>query len=301
MNKKIPSFLPFPDCTEAITERARWAGLDLELLSEITASFRDADYDVAMALFGDALLIRIYNGEEYLFTSPIGLSTPWDMRGAVLAVRDYALREMIPLKFTDVLREELDIYTELFRFVDAVSYDEPDLFFLSVTSECDALTAPPDVKFGRVRLSRIRTEDRESYRILCEDGNVNRYWGYDVRADNPEGDIGYYLETAEREFNTGIAVTLGVYYDESFIGEAVIYSFDMSGGAEIALRLLEEYHGMGLGRETLLALTEAARGIGLLYLTAEVMTENRPSLKMMEKEMKRVSSDAERVYFRLEL
>ncbi|MBQ7363350.1 MAG: GNAT family N-acetyltransferase [Clostridia bacterium] len=303
MNSFIPTFIPLSEGGgERVLDEVRELGLDCELAGEVTDSFLDMADGAAIALLPDCLLVRIYDGEKYVFLSPIGLIDPWDMKRAVVAVRDYAVREMIPLYFTDVMREELDVYTELFRFVDARAYDDDcDLFFLTVTNECDALDSIPKLVHGRVRLGEISEADARRYSELCESCEVNRFWGYDVSADNPECDMEYHLSVARREFASGCAVTLGVYLDSELIGEGVIYAFDMAGGASVALRLLPEHQGHGLGTETLGALIRIARDMGLLYLTAEVMLENFPSIAMTKKQMKCVSADGERVYFRLEL
>ncbi len=303
MNKNVPAFLPLSEGGgERVLDKARSLGVDFELLCEVIDSFSDDDAEIAVSLLCDALLVRICDGERYLFLSPVGLRDPWDMRGALTAVRDYAVREMLPLCFTDVMREELDVYTGLFRFVDARAYaDDDDLFFLRVTSECDALDTLPELSLGRVRLAEIRGVDAEIYRELCESREINRYWGYDVREDNPDGNSEYYLSVARGEFENGVAVTLGVYLENELIGEGVLYAFDMSGGASVALRLLPEYQGIGLGTETLAALIRIAKDMGLLYLTTEVMLENAPSIAMTKKQMPCISSDGERAYFRLEL
>lgn len=296
------SFIPVSEAEGRFIAESERSGLDTELISEVLESFSDASEDIAVSLTDDALLVRIYDGEKYVFLSPIGLCDPWDLRGALLLIRDYAVREMIPLYFTDVMRSELEEYTALFRFVDARAYeDDDDLFFLVVSNECDALTELPRIDFKRVTLKKIASEDRELYASLCEDRELNRYWGYDVREDNPDCDGEYYLSVAEREFRTGVAITLGVYFEGKFIGEGTLYAFDMAGGASVSFRLLREYHGRGLGRDTLEALIELGRSIGLLYVNAEVMEENAPSVATTGKIMKRTGEDGGVVRYILRL
>ena len=303
MNKKIPSFsILSSDTARTVVAEAEAKGLDAPLCGEILDSLSGAPLEVAVSLLSDSLLVRVYDNDAYFFLSPVGLTSPWDMRGAVAAVRDYAVKEMIPLRFTDVMRGELGIYTELFRFVDAQAYeDDDDLFFISVSSECDALKEIPSVSFGRVTLGELREDAKDRYSELCVSDEVNRFWGYNVKEDNPNPDAEYFLSVAEREFSLGVALTLGVYLAGELIGEGVLYGFDMSGGASVALRLLPEYWGMGLGSETLSGLIEIARNMGLLYLSTEVALENAASIAMTGKQMKMLHNEGERAYFFLEL
>ena len=301
MKKKF-SFAPLSECRERIISDAKASGLDAELLCDVISSFSDCSLEVALSLLPDAAAVRIYDGEKYVFLSPVGLTDPWDIKSALSLIRDYAVAEMIPLYFTDVMREELSYYTELFRFVDARAYeDDEDLFFLIVSNECDALAELPVGASGRVVLHEIDARDKENYRRLCEDKELNRYWGYDVSDDAPNADAEYHLSVAKREFDTGAAITLGVYLDGVFIGEGVLYDFDMSGGASVAFRLLPEFHGRGLGEDTLSALIGVGREIGLLYLTAEVAAENIPSSKTTGKLMNFVFECGGVLHYRLSL
>ena len=101
MKRKI-SFTPISDANDKLMADALAAGLDTELLSEVISSFRGTDAEAAVCLTRDALLVRVFDGERYFFLSPIGLTDPWDISGALALIRDYAVAEMIPLCFTDV-------------------------------------------------------------------------------------------------------------------------------------------------------------------------------------------------------
>ena len=300
MKKALPSFIPLSqDMGERALSDADRLSLDKELVAEVIESFANSEYEVALSVYNDARLIRIYDG-GYMF-SPVGLRDPWDMRGALEAVRDYAVKEMIPLIFTDVLREELDVYTDLFRFVEARAYDDEDTFWLSIDSECSTLESMPEISDGEMTLSEIKEEDKEAYGYLCMDDGINRYYGYEGRADNPDGDPDIFIETARRELDQGIALNLGVYFQGEFVGDGVIYAFDFSGGASVAVRILPERQGTGLGTRALSLLVELGRKIGLLHLYTEVMTENSASMAMTGKLMKNVLEEDGRAYFELNL
>ena len=111
----------------------------------------------------------------------------------------------------------------------------------------------------------------------------------------------YFYDAAVEELERGSAVTFAVRWRESFIGEAVIYHFDLSGGAEVGFRLLEKYHGRGLGRRTLLLLFSAARELGLTRLCASVMRENDASVRMVSKIMELVSEDGKALHYSVDL
>ena len=78
----------------------------------------------------------------------------------------------------------------------------------------------------------------------------------------------------------GESLTLAVRFNEKFIGEATFYAFDGMGGAEIAIRLLPESRGMGLGKLTVSALFEYAAKIGLTKLSAFIDKRNTASIKL---------------------
>ena len=279
--------------------------IDKAELSDILESLsymEDEVPEVAVCLLEDALAVRIFDGEKYLFISPIGLSDGWDIRGAIKGIAEYSVREMIPLVFTDVPRDSISVYSELFRFTDARVYDDDDdLFFVLVENECSALDETPEYSKGGITLRKIAEEDLGLYARLCRDRELNKYWGYDVSEDNLLDTDEFFLESARREFNTGSAITLGAYLEGEFIGEAVIYAFDYKGGASIALRILPEYHGQKLGQRVLSALISLSERIGLLALYGEAMVENLASIGMTSHFMENLGTRDGKVYFRKNL
>ena len=258
--------------------------------------------EVYFAIGFDCLLIRIFDGGEYSFVFPLPFLDAADTYSALVAVRDYAVREMIPLILTDVLREDLCLVTRLFKMPEVRAYpDEDDLFFVRAVNECESVKELCPLKSERLCLDLLRDEDLNEYARLCQDREINRYWGYDVDVDNIDARREFHLEVARRELEHAISATLGVYRGGVLIGEAVLYAFDFSGGASVGVRLLPEYHGMGLGTEAMCLAVDLARKIGLDYLTAEVMKENKQSLKMTAKVMGDGIDFGDRVGFKLTL
>lgn len=260
-----------------------------DMLGEVIASFVEVSEEgaeVALSGTDGCLLVRIFDDGKYSFVYPIELGEDADLDAALLALSGYTVREMVPFYLTDTPREELERLSRLFLHVDARAYDDDDDAFVAlVYSECDMLDSPPTYSEGRITLSEIDDRDAERYAALVRSPEVNRWWGYDYREDAPNADDGYFLDTVRGEFYSGIALSLAVREgckDAPLIGEAVIFDFDYRGGAMIAVRLLSEYQGRGIGKRAFRALISLAREIGLRSVRAEVMLENIPSIKMCE-------------------
>ena len=257
---------------------------------------------LAAAYGDDILYVRIYDTERYLFPMPFMLSDDADLRAACMLLARYTVREMIPLIISDVPREDVDFISEIFPHIDAWCYeDDEDSFAIKVNSECDMLDSVPMLEHDGIILGEILDTDKELYARLCRDRELNKYWGYDVDVDNPEGVSDYYLDVVRREFNDGVALTLAVRENGTFVGEAVIYDFDYLGGASVAVRILPENHGRGLGGRALVALTRLAAKIGLARIRSEILNVNAASVTMAAKVMNKVGSDENKTYFELAL
>ena len=299
------SFTPLSEgAIEGILESAP-GSVSADELSEMLLGLCELSSDeveVAVHLLSDALLIRVYDEGEYLFPSPVGLVDGWDFKRAVRLIAEYTVKEMIPLAFCEVSREDLAVLGEVFVSMDASAYeDDEDLFAVRVRNECMRLDDYPTCSGDRITLKRISTDSLHAYAALCRDEENNKFWGYDVSEDNLLDTDEYFLEVAEREFDIGIALTLGAYYGDDLVGEGVIYSFDYMGSASVAVRILPEYQRHGLGGETLSLLIGAARNMGLSELRGEVKLENERSMRMTSRYMNEYERDSDRAYYRLKL
>jgi RimJ/RimL family protein N-acetyltransferase len=271
-------------------------------LAQILSSFDCEGCDVGVCLSGDILFVRVFDGGEYFFVYPFALREGSDLEGGLISLSEYAKRELIPLRLTDVPRDELDLLSKIFPFVNASAYeDDEDAFFVRIHNELSRLDRAPCVEKGDLTLSPIDDSDGDFYFELCHDEENNKYWGYDYREDNPEADKDYFLAVARGELVAGVALSLAVKHSGDFVGEAVLYGFDFLGGAEVGVRILPRYQGLGLGKRSLAALIELARKIKLKRLYASVMEENKVSCKMTEKLMKKTYAAGGRVNFLLEL
>lgn len=287
--------------TNLITENAEYSD-DLRVMLDSFLELADEGIEAAVAIRCGCLLVRIFADGEYSFVSPIELEDGASVADALKLVREYAVRQMLPLIFTDVPRSDLEYYQSFFKMPEARAYPEDeDTFFVSVISECNGVDKTPSLYTERLILGEISEEHLPSYARLSRDKDVNRYWGYDVSADNKEDVDEFFLEVASRELDISQAITLGIFFDGALIGEAVIYAFDFTGGASFGIRLLPEYHGKGFGTEALGAVISYSRELGLDYLCADVMRENTKSIKMMEKYFDTGREKCGKIHFTLKL
>ncbi len=279
---------------------------ELEYLNELTTDIKeslDEECEVSFAISDFCLIARIFDFGRYSFIYPIALSERADEKWALHAINEYAMREEIERIFTDVPKECLQLFIESFRHldIDAESADG-ESFRVKIKTECELLDEIQDFHFNEVSLTALCENDAENYARLLRDEKTNKFWGYDFREDFSENvSDSFLIENAKMEFARGSAITLAVRKDKEFIGEATLYAFDGMGAAEIAIRLLPEVTGQGLGKSTFLALSEYAKRIGLIKLYSYVDKRNAPSLKYCSSLMEKADENSTRVKFSLEL
>jgi GNAT superfamily N-acetyltransferase len=102
-----------------------------------------------------------------------------------------------------------------------------------------------------------------------------------VKRGFTESEIDYFLNVDFVDHGALVAVV-----DES--GRRVIaggarYVVVQPGRAEVAFAVIDQYQGQGLGAALMHHLAAIAREVGLKELTAEVLPENVPMLKVFEK------------------
>ena len=273
----------------------------IEILLSI-ADCLDEGMSVAYAYSDSVLYVRIFDGERYVFPLPFMLTEDADLTDACRNLSLYTRRELIPLIISDVPREELEVLTELFRYLDASCYtDDEDTFFVKVNNECDECDELPTLELDGIIFDALTEADDASYAELCRDRELNKFWGYDVNEDEPDAEPSYYRSVALREFADGVAMTFAVRFEGELAGEATIYDFDYFGSAAIAVRVLPAFHGKGIGSRSVRGLIEIAGGIGLRELRTEIMNDNTSSIKMTSKYMNLDSVGESKTKFTLQL
>ena len=220
-------------------------------IEEIVASFADdldEDVEFAFCRFDELLLVRIFDGEDYIFVYPIALTDTADERAAIEEIRLYALREEIPLVFCDVPEESLSVIEEHFRFTEAYAEDdEGESFRVCVLTELSRAIDIPDISDGTLTFRQLTEADIPDYARLCRDTELNKYWGYDYRADEQNPTDRYFYDIAMLALYDSVALSLAVDFEGKFVGEATLWGFDMLGSAELGFRILPEWHGRGFG------------------------------------------------------
>ncbi len=246
-------------------------------------SFELCDVEYAVSIFCGCLLIRIFDMGRYVFLYPYEISDNANLIYAIEAISEYAAREEIQLVFSDVPGEEISVFSG-FRHMDVDAEDnEARSYRVKIKTECQLVDEIPEVTMGRVTLNAIAESDIGDYARLCKDENVNKYWGYDYSEDVASPKDAYFFEVAEQELARGVSMSMAIRSDGVFCGEAALYAFDGRGGAEFAIRLLPEFHGRGLGAESVLAAVAVARKIGLTTIHSKAFPENLPSVAMLKK------------------
>lgn len=257
---------------------------DVDYVGEIIQSLLlDEECEYAVSSYRGCLLIRIFD-QKYMFLYPVAVMDDADEGIAAEHIRKYAVKEEIPLIFTDVPREGLSNLLPLFRHANIDAEDrEGESFRVRIMSEAALLEQIPTADYQDVFLDEITADDDQDYARLSKDKETNLYWGYDYSADVENPCDSYFREMAENEFYRGVALTFAVRYYGRFVGEASLYSFDLLGGAECSVRILPEYRGEGIAHMTLFALENVAREIGLTHLCATVDEQNIISKKLFDK------------------
>ena len=257
---------------------------DAEMMIEDFRGLATEITEVAISESDGCMLVRVLDGGDYMFIFPIMLSEVGNPAAALLALSEYVRREMLPFLLTDVPREGVDILTDVFAHVDARAYDDDeDIFAAIVKNELDMIEEYPTVTSGDVTLSPITDADAAAYTRLCSDRDLNKYWGFDDLADNPSASAELFMLIVEREKKDGIALSLAVRRDGKYLGEGVIYNCDFNGEAEIGVRILPEFQGVGVGLLALDGIIKYCREIGITTMRARVKEENIPAIKLMKK------------------
>lgn len=295
--------------TDEVINGLRKALGDALYLSELVGSFLDyvdenGDTGVALCASHGCVIARIFDMGRYVFVYPIDLIEDADAQQALECVREYAVREEIPLRIVDVPKEELCEIVGCFRHMNIDAEDvEGELYRLEVKSECSLLSEIPELEDGDIALAAECEADIPKIASLAKDSDVNEYWGYDYREDLTSESVSdsYFFDAARAEFMRGVAMTLAVRYKGEFVGECVFYAFDYLGGCEIAVRVMKEFWGKKIGSRALSLAIELARKIGLSRLYTVIDVKNLRSQNMVRGEFMLVRESDGRLYYQREL
>jgi len=155
----------------------------------------------------------------------------------------------------------------------------------------------------RVEIRALRPEDRSDLLAAVDrtstESLYRRFFG--VRRGFTEQEVDFFLNV---DFANHVALVAVV--EES--GLPVIagggrYIILQPGKAEVAFAVVDQYQGKGIGGALMRHLAAIARGTGITELTADVLSDNIPMLKVFEEGGCRVSTkrDSQVVHVALQL
>ena len=252
-----------------------------DILAELSSCGDGCEY--AVSAFSGCLLVRVYDG-EYFFLYPEPVAVEYNIFSAIDELRLYAVREEIPLVIAEVPADEAENVAETFSSADIYEDgDDGEVCTVRVLSEIMLSDELPEIFGERLEIKPLSESDSEIYARLCRDDETNKYWGYNYSDDVSTPEDEYFIENAFAEYSRGVAASFGIRLSGEFIGEALLYAFDLVGGAECAVRLLPGYRGRRLSSECVELICDAARRLGLQRLFATVDNENKPSMNLFKK------------------
>ena len=132
------------------------------------------------------------------------------------------------------------------------------------------------------------------------DEDRNKYWGYSWREHySGEPTPEYFMKGIREDFRNKEEMPFGIFYEDRLAGEVVLHNFGYRNDCEIGVRLLPEYEGMGLAKESLLTLMHYAFfELDIEKVTAKCYKQNERSKKtLLSAGMKYTGEDETFYYF----
>lgn len=134
-----------------------------------------------------------------------------------------------------------------------------------------------------IRIRALRPDDREGMHAAIDRTSAQslRRRFFIPKRSFSDRDIAYFIDV---DFNSHVALVAEL--EEN--GARVIvgggrYAVTEAGNAELAFVVVDAYQGRGIATALLRHLVSIARGAGLNALTAEILHENVPMLKVFER------------------
>lgn len=150
----------------------------------------------------------------------------------------------------------------------------------------EELDAPPTLHSERLTLRAIGDEEVHAFGKLARNIERNRFWGWDWRdAWKEEGDPrdAWFLELIRNDFKARREISLGIYCEGQFCGEAVFHNFTYDHMVELGVRLLPEAEGKGYATEAMRCMADYALCFwGLEKVVAKCYRDNLASKKMLQ-------------------
>ena len=147
----------------------------------------------------------------------------------------------------------------------------------------DKITPPVCLKTERLTITDLKEKDKEDYKRLYVDTDLNKYWGYDYKEDlgekEPTADYFYNFQNSLKEKKE--EYSFAVYENDNLVGELVLHNFDFVGGIEMGFRFFKESQGKGFAVESASKLKEYVFNVlKAEKLKSRCFKENIPSQKL---------------------
>lgn len=177
--------------------------------------------------------------------------------------------------------------------------------YLQVFTLFDKISAPVSLKTQRLTITDVKKDDKDIYRKLYLDDDLNKWWGYDYREDLGENEptVDYFFEFMNSLKKVKEEYSLAVRVGEQMIGELVLHNFDFYGGVEMGFRFFSDCQGKGYAIESASALKDYVKTVlGAKRIKSRCFKENVRSRKVIERlGLKLEREDATHFYFGLDL
>ncbi len=254
----------------------------------LDSDFDFGDFDVKYA-YCTGTLIMLYYSEDagYHFEAPIPLLDFFDLERAYRAITEYCKLQRIPEVIIGIPKEYKNLALRGAKHYNEAEDEDGTLAFEIIT-ECMMEENLPEYISGDVYLGEFAISYASKYEKLVKNVNLNRYFGYNLTDDLPNGKGIDFINFVRKEFENGESMTFAATVlnedgENEFIGEGVIYGFDGRGTASFSLRVLPEYQRRGYGKKIFLGLLGIAQSLGVDTVFGDVMKENAPSLALVRR------------------
>ena len=175
-----------------------------------------------------------------------------------------------------------------------------DKYNIAVKRTFDSLSEMPVIHTDRLVLKEVAEEDAAAFAAMDKDDELNRYWGANWRDYAPKNPRDkWFLKDIRSDFKKKRELPLGIYFENSLVGEVVLHRFGYQSEAEIGMRVMRPWQGRGFAREALLGLMEYGFcKLGLERIEACAYKENAPSVYALKSAgMRPCGEDNEKQYF----
>ena len=175
-----------------------------------------------------------------------------------------------------------------------------DKYNIAVKRTFDSLSEMPVIHTERLVLKEVAEEDAAAFAAMDKDDELNRYWGANWRDYAPKNPSDkWFLKDIRSDFKKKRELPLGIYFENTLVGEVVLHRFGYQSEAEIGMRVMRPWQGRGFAREALLGLMEYGFcKLGLERIEACAYKENAPSVYALKSAgMRPCGEDNEKQYF----